>query len=116
MLLRKSYLPPHDAAKTLNVAQQHSNHSGGRYEGEVSVATGRREGHGAYFYPNPYFTSYEGDWLDGKKHGRGRLSFEDGGCYEGAFVDGEIVGEGEQRWANGNSYKGQFLNGCRHGP
>ncbi|CAK0857092.1 unnamed protein product [Prorocentrum cordatum] len=116
MLLQQgtSALPPHRAAPTLSVAQRHANHAGGRYEGEVSVESGRREGRGTYFYPNPYFT-YEGDWLAGKKHGSGRLTFEDGGYYEGEFRQGEIVGEGVQLWANGTEYTGQFLNGLRHG-
>lgn len=102
------------AASTIVVSQKEPNHAGGRYEGEITIATRQRDGKGKYFYPNPYFT-YEGEWLGGEKHGRGRLSFGDGGYYEGEFVNGEITGEGEQRWADGSTYTGQFQDGTRHG-
>lgn len=107
-------LPLSPAASTLKVSQLAANHIGARYQGEISITTGRREGHGKYSYPNPYFT-YEGEWLDGKKHGQGRLSFSDGGYYDGEFREGEIVGEGTRKWADGSSYVGQFLDGLKYG-
>jgi len=102
------------AAPTITVKQREATHVGSRYEGSVSISTGRREGKGMYVYPNSFFT-YEGDWLDGKKHGRGRLSFGDGGYYEGDFVQGEIVGQGSQTWKDDTVYTGQFVAGERHG-
>lgn len=100
--------------ETIRISQLKANHLGGRYEGEVSIATGQREGHGKYLYPNPYFT-YEGQWHAGQKHGRGLLSFADGGYYEGSFEHGEITGEGTQKWADGSTYVGQFVEGAKHG-
>jgi hypothetical protein len=102
------------AAPTIAIKQREATHVGSRYEGEVSVKTKRREGEGTYMYPNSFFT-YQGQWLDGKKHGRGRLSFSDGGYYEGDFEQGEINGQGSQRWPDGAVYTGQFINGERHG-
>ena len=37
---------------------------------------------------------YEGEWLNGQRHGKGTLLFADGGTFEGAFVNGEIDGSG----------------------
>mmetsp|Transcript_24398 Transcript_24398/g.44196 ORF Transcript_24398/g.44196 Transcript_24398/m.44196 type:complete len:453 (+) Transcript_24398:23-1381(+) len=107
-------LPAVFGASTIRLDQREANHANARYEGEVSIATGQREGKGTYFYPNPYFT-YEGEWLGGKKHGQGRLSFDLGGFYEGEFQDGEITGAGRKAWADGSSYVGQFLEGAHHG-
>ncbi|CAK8997745.1 unnamed protein product [Durusdinium trenchii] len=106
-------LSPSPTGKTIRLAQWHKNHAGARYQGEVSIATGQREGKGTYYYTNPYFI-YEGDWLDGKKHGQGRLSFGEDGFYEGSFEGGEISGFGRQE-LNGWSYEGQFLQGQKHG-
>ncbi|XP_029805816.1 MORN repeat-containing protein 1 isoform X2 [Suricata suricatta] len=70
-----------------------------------------RDGYGVYVYPNSFFR-YEGEWKGGKKHGRGKLLFKDGGYYEGEFVDGEITGEGRRVWASsGDTYSGQFVLG-----
>uniref|UniRef100_A0A8C9IYH2 MORN repeat containing 1 n=2 Tax=Panthera tigris TaxID=9694 RepID=A0A8C9IYH2_PANTA len=67
--------------------------------------------YGVYVYPNSFFR-YEGEWKGGKKHGRGKLLFKDGGYYEGEFTDGEITGEGCRIWASsGNTYSGQFVLG-----
>lgn len=108
-------LPEAFEAPTIDIVQREATHVGSRYEGAVSVATGRREGHGKYMYPNSFFT-YEGEWLNGKKHGRGRLSLgQDGDYYEGDFELGEILGQGSQYWRDGTVYTGQFVSGERHG-
>lgn len=109
-LTHKEYL----GASTLMVSQKIANHAGSRYEGEVSIATGQREGKGKYYYKNSYF-SYNGEWLAGQKHGLGRLSFDDGGFYEGDFFRGEITGAGVQKMADGSTYEGGFLKGSKHG-
>eukprot|EP00929_Paragymnodinium_shiwhaense_P042758 TRINITY_DN22073_c0_g1_i1.p1 TRINITY_DN22073_c0_g1~~TRINITY_DN22073_c0_g1_i1.p1 ORF type:complete len:461 (-),score=113.79 TRINITY_DN22073_c0_g1_i1:197-1579(-) len=102
------------ATQTIQLHQREANHGGGRYEGEVSIESGLREGHGRYYYQNPYF-QYEGEWAEGKKHGQGRFSFGEGAYYEGNFEEGEITGLGERVWADGSHYRGEFLNGARHG-
>jgi len=102
------------ATSTIRLSQREANHARSRYEGEVSISTGQREGKGKFFYANPYF-AYEGDWLAGKKHGQGRLSFDGGGFYEGEFEAGEITGQGIQEWQDGSKYVGQFLLGLKHG-
>ena len=34
---------------------------------------------------------YEGDLINNKRHGKGKLTDSDGATYEGDFVDGEYV-------------------------
>ncbi|KAG2489821.1 hypothetical protein HYH03_011770 [Edaphochlamys debaryana] len=75
---------------------------------------GRRHGFGTYTYPNTFF-KYEGQWVNGLKHGLGKLSMRDGACYEGEFVEGEIIGQGTRRFANGDVYIGTFELGEMHG-
>ena len=47
---------------------------------------------------------YEGDHKDGRRHGRGALTFSNGDRYEGRFVDGEIRGNGIMYLANGDIF------------
>lgn len=106
-------------ASTIRITEKEANHAGARYDGELSIATGLREGEGTYFYPNPYF-NYEGQWQNGKKHGHGRFTLGDGhteknSVYEGQFRNGEMTGDGRRTWADGSSYEGQFFEGARHG-
>ena len=42
----------------------------------------------------PDGAKYEGQYGDGKKHGRGKLTFADGSYYDGEFEDNEISGKG----------------------
>ena len=78
--------------------------------GQVSPETGLRHGTGTYRYSNPFFT-YEGDWVDGQKHGQGLLKFSDGGYVRGRFERGQIEGPGERKWADGSLYVGNFHRG-----
>uniref|UniRef100_A0A8C5WAY0 MORN repeat containing 1 n=1 Tax=Leptobrachium leishanense TaxID=445787 RepID=A0A8C5WAY0_9ANUR len=83
------------------------------YAGEVKKQL--RHGYGVYIYSNSFFR-YEGEWKNGKKHGRGKFLLKDGSYYEGEFMDGEITGNGLQYWASsGNTYSGDFQNGEPHG-
>mmetsp|Transcript_7867 Transcript_7867/g.17312 ORF Transcript_7867/g.17312 Transcript_7867/m.17312 type:complete len:528 (-) Transcript_7867:7-1590(-) len=118
------------AAETVLLRQREPTHVGSRYDGQISIATGCREGQGEFAYPSPlvalspaggepYFV-YSGEWSEGEKHGFGRLSFADGGYYEGNFERGEIVGEGTQQWVDGEgkpfaTYTGEFYGGARNG-
>ena len=37
---------------------------------------------------------YEGEWADGKMHGRGKYVYEDGSIYEGMWALGKMHGKG----------------------
>ena len=52
---------------------------------------------------------YTGDFVDGKKTGKGRFEF-DGSHYEGDFVDGKFHGKGKYYFADsGKIYEGDFV-------
>ena len=43
-------------------------------------------------------------YFEGKKNGRGKLTFADGSIYEGDFQMNEISGEGTYLWSDGKKY------------
>ena len=55
---------------------------------------------------------YEGEYRDGKEHGRGTFTWGDGGRYEGEWRDGKPNGRGTATFPNGNRYEGQWHDGC----
>jgi len=57
---------------------------------------------------------YEGEYVKGKAHGKGRVTF-DGCVYEGDWVDGKYHGQGRRTWSDGSFYEGGFENGEIHG-
>lgn len=80
------------------------------YTGDKIPQTSIPHGTGTYVYKNKYFT-YNGEWVNGVKHGRGTLTMGDGSRFEGTFVDGEITGQGMRTWPDGSSYTGEFYRG-----
>ena len=80
-----------------------------------------------------------GNWLDGKKHGKGIYIWNDNSMYIGEFKNnkmdgygvcydchGNIIYEGEWKnnlvhgkgiyiWEEGKRYEGEFLHGKKHG-
>jgi hypothetical protein len=57
----------------------------------------------------PDGSRYEGTTLQGRLHGRGRLSSHTQGDYLGDFVMGRREGQGEIRWPNGDTFSGSFV-------
>lgn len=53
----------------------------------------------------------------GKLTGEGKLEYTDGSGrrYEGEFKDGKLHGRGKFYWKEGNTYNGEFVNGKQHG-
>ena len=61
---------------------------------------------------------YQGDFVDGKKHGHGKNTFNshpDFGEYEGNFDEGIMQGHGKMVFKNGNVYNGDFHDDYIHG-
>ena len=57
---------------------------------------------------------YQGEMVNGKFHGFGRMDWASGGWYEGDWVNGEMSGYGLLLTALGDTYEGDFFNGaCR---
>ena len=51
---------------------------------------------------------YEGDYLDGQRHGIGTITLADGFKYTGDWEYGEITGVGIATYANGDIYQSSF--------
>ena len=81
------------------------------YEGEFH--DGKEHGRGIKTYADE--SRYEGEWRNGKKHGHGTNTWASGGRYEGDFVDGKRNGHGVLKKANGDRYEGEWRYGKHHG-
>ena len=58
---------------------------------------------------------YEGKFINGKRHGFGKLTYPDGLEYEGDFIDNRQEGYGTYIFPDGRRYVGQFNAGKRNG-
>ncbi|CAK92861.1 unnamed protein product (macronuclear) [Paramecium tetraurelia] len=58
---------------------------------------------------------YDGNYLNGERHGQGLLHHQDGSTYEGEHQNGLMKGKGTFRYSDGTYYSGQLLNGVMHG-
>jgi len=63
------------------------------------------------------FGFYEGELNEtGHRHGRGKITYDNGNYYEGDFVNNKFQGEhGIYRWFDGDEQEGSWLEGERHG-
>ena len=55
--------------------------------------------------------SYEGEYMNDKKNGKGIYIWKNGSKYEGNFQNDYRHGYGQMRWQDGRTYKGNWLNG-----
>lgn len=85
--------------------------NGDRYEGDFRE--GKRTGRGILTFGRGEWEGdrYEGDFQDGARTGRGIYTWANGDRYEGDFRDGEHHGRGTFTWATGDRYEGEFQNG-----
>ena len=84
------------------------------FEGTLSASSMKRTGQGTYLH-HQHGIKYSGEYLEGRKHGKGNLVVHGYSEYEGDFWRGEISGYGKKVWANGITYSGQFKDGEMHG-
>jgi len=59
--------------------------------------------------------TYEGDFLEGKKHGNGTFFYSDQSKYIGPFENGNRHGKGIYYWTKDSYWEGTFENGQFHG-
>ena len=76
----------------------------GVYEGEY--VDGRKEGRGKFWYV--FGSVYEGQWLNDEKHGKGKEMYNDGATYDGRFHEGARHGAGVLTYANRDVYDGEW--------
>ncbi len=65
------------------------------------------EGKGSLIY-SERGGKYEGEFLNGVRHGKGKMIYEDGSWYEGQWNMDLRNGQGMFTYTNGNSYSGQW--------
>ncbi|MCB1870176.1 MAG: hypothetical protein KDI43_17075 [Gammaproteobacteria bacterium] len=73
---------------------------------------GKAHGSGSISYDNG--ETFQGAFRTGIRHGHGVATFPDGTTLKGEFRDGYIH-KGIETWANGASYRGEFKNNKPHG-
>ena len=81
------------------------------YEGDF--IEGKRTGKGVFIHKGG--DCYYGDSVEGISHGKGIYIWTDGERYEGDFVNGQLTGKGVFFYKNGERYEGDFVNGCKEG-
>jgi hypothetical protein len=59
--------------------------------------------------------SYEGAYVDGIKHGLGKMVFPNGDTYHGEWKQDKMHGDGSYMYANGDIFSGKFEMGIRVG-
>ena len=55
-----------------------------------------------------FVSEYQGDFLDGMRHGDGTLYHPDGSIFQGQFVFGQATGSGVLNLPNGDHIIGDF--------
>lgn len=60
-------------------------------------------------------SSYEGDVLQDKRHGLGRMIYQNGRSYFGEWKNDLRHGKGVETYSNNNKYMGEFQNGKASG-
>lgn len=81
-----------------------SYHNGDAYEGEFLY--GKRQGKGVYFWKDG--SRYEGNFENDKMSGKGKRYYSKGNVYEGDFLEGKKQGMGTMTFVNGDKYVGQW--------
>ena len=83
----------------------------GKYEG--NFVKGKRSGKGVATWTNG--NRYEGDWLDDNMHGKGLMTSTSGASYNGDWVRDKMQGYGVYLWPDGMRYEGNWVDGYMHG-
>ena len=59
--------------------------------------------------------TYEGEWLQGFRHGKGVMKWLDGAKYDGEWIMGRAGGKGRFTHTKGEIYDGVWVNDKAHG-
>lgn len=62
----------------------------------------------------PDGSRFEGQWHDGRRHGKGHMKCENGDVYEGEWLNGQPHGKGKLH-AKHSKYVGEWANSLKHG-
>ena len=89
-----------------------SEHGWGVYEGHLDHL-GEPHGRGTVTWENG--GKYDGEWVDGKANGHGIMNYGNGDRYEGGWKDGCRFGQGVHHFKDGGVYEGQWRNAAPDG-
>jgi len=89
-----------------------SEHGWGMYEGLLD-SVGEPHGRGTITWENG--GRYDGEWCDGKANGHGIMDYANGDRYEGKWKDGCRFGQGTHHFKDGGVYEGQWRNAAPDG-
>ncbi|XP_076577750.1 ankyrin repeat and MYND domain-containing protein 1 isoform X2 [Chaetodon auriga] len=73
----------------------------------------KRQGLGVQEWPDG--SRYEGEFVDGLKHGRGKYTWTNGEYYEGSFYKDYRHGDGLYCWPTGHTFTGKFYLNRKEG-
>lgn len=62
-----------------------------------------------------YESTYEGEYNNGIRSGKGTFTHKDGSTKKGTFINGQLMGFGTMESEDGQSYEGNFINYRCHG-
>lgn len=84
---------------------------------EGSCINGKADGYGKLtkLKNGKYESTYEGEYKNGIREGKGKFTHVKGTIQEGIFIKGQMTGLGSQTFSNGDIYNGEFINYCMHG-
>jgi S1-C subfamily serine protease/antitoxin component YwqK of YwqJK toxin-antitoxin module len=84
---------------------------------EGSCLDGKADGYGKLikYQDGEYESTYEGEYNNGLREGKGKFTHKDGTVREGIFINGQMCGKGIMTLTNGQKYIGDFLNYRAHG-
>jgi hypothetical protein len=71
--------------------------------------------HASYTIPCLFILSFLGEWSEGRWHGQGRASFNNGDFYDGQYSYDQRHGKGTYSWVDGRVYSGGFVADRRQG-
>lgn len=84
---------------------------GGVYRGEF--VWGKKQGKGEYEWPDK--SRYEGDWHANSIHGFGHYTAQDGREFVGAWRNDVMHGFGRYSWPDGRVFSGQYVSDRKEG-
>ena len=94
--------------------------NGDYFQGQINQDK-QKHGHGKYVWVETVedevkeIASYDGEYVNSKKEGLGKMIFPNGDSYHGMWKNDVMEGDGTFMYANGDIFSGNFVNGIKQG-
>ena len=85
------------------------------WDGEVLNNKAHGNGKAVRYINNELHSTFVGNYENGIRVGKGKLSWVDGRELECEFMNNQATGQGRQTYPNGDIYTGKFINYIPHG-